>query len=89
MEPVTYFHNHLNNNNYKWDIYTKDSLMHSVVETLNAEEMRSSMGSILQDRSETMHTNQHAADTKILHQPDAQPQKTTITTTIRQVTCSQ
>jgi hypothetical protein len=63
--------------------------MHSVVETLNAEEMPSSMGSILQDRSETMHTNQHAADTKILHQPDAQPQKTMITTTMRQVTCSQ
>jgi len=57
--------------------------MHSVVETLNAEEKSSSIGSILQDRSETMHKNQHAADTKILQQPDAQPQKTMIPTTMR------
>jgi len=56
--------------------------MHSVVETLNAEEKSSSIGSILQDRSETMHKNQHAADTKILQQPDAQPQKTMIPTTM-------
>jgi hypothetical protein len=33
--------------------------------------MTSSLESILQDRSVTLHNYQHAADTKILHQPDA------------------